>query len=590
MKRVLLVPSVAKGNGSGHLVRCLSLARKLGRLGIDAALYVGSGDDRAAWKGAEISLAYPDETRDVRLLAAVEGDWDLVILDRRASTRDELRAWRRVAPTLAVDEGGVGRDEASYLVDILPRPGRPGRDDPNKTEPGFLELPVRRREPPKRIERVLVTFGGEDRLALARAVARGLVARKLCKASNLTIVSGPLSAGGADEAPELAGATALASVQDLKEHLASFDLVITQFGLTALEAAWAGCAVALVSPTRYHRALAKAAGFLDAGLRRLSVPTLRRALEDPEALATRSSRAAPSRREDLAAFVAALPLPGKRACPACASTARRTLARFETKSYFRCSDCGMTYLERFADRSEAYAESYFFDEYRKQYGKTYLEDFPNLARLAKSRLGALRRVVGTPDGKTVLDVGCAYGAFLAEARKEGWKPFGIDVSREAVAHVRDVLAIPAVADAFPDTRALERLPKPVDCLTMWYVIEHFDDLEAVLAAADGLLAPGGIFAFSTPAGDGVSALRDRRAFLERSPDDHFTVWSRRATRAFLARRGYRVVLLRSTGHHPERFPFARADGRGLRGALASLCSRLFGLGDTFECYAIKEPR
>ena len=33
-------------------------------------------------------------------------------------------------------------------------------------------------------------------------------------------------------------------------------------------------------------------------------------------------------------------------------------------------------------RENPYKESYFFDEYRRQYGKSYLEDWPALTRLA----------------------------------------------------------------------------------------------------------------------------------------------------------------------------------------------------------------
>jgi hypothetical protein len=42
-----------------------------------------------------------------------------------------------------------------------------------------------------------------------------------------------------------------------------------------------------------------------------------------------------------------------------------------------------------------------------------------------------------------------------------------------------------------------------------------------------------------------------------------------------------------TGHHPERFPFVNKK-RGLANFVAGLVSRWFGLGDTFEVYAVKE--
>ena len=40
---------------------------------------------------------------------------------------------------------------------------------------------------------------------------------------------------------------------------------------------------------------------------------------------------------------------------------------------------------------------------------------------------------------------------------------------------------------------------------MWYVIEHFQDLKSVLTKVNELLKKDGIFAFSTPSAEGVSA-------------------------------------------------------------------------------------
>jgi hypothetical protein len=99
-----------------------------------------------------------------------------------------------------------------------------------------------------------------------------------------------------------------------------------------------------------------------------------------------------------------------------------------------------------------------------------------------------------------------------------------------------------------------------------------------------------VLAFSTPNGRGISARSSPTAFLAQSPPDHRSILSPRGLRRFLARRGFRLARVRVTGHHPERFPglagrWGRSTGPGRSLVLA--VSRLAGLGDTFEAYAVR---
>jgi 2-polyprenyl-3-methyl-5-hydroxy-6-metoxy-1,4-benzoquinol methylase len=604
---------VAKGNGSGHIVRCLSLARSLGQ---GAAVFVPAAKSETSWSAAELSIAYARELSGVELVSSLRADaraggpevelgWDFVVLDRRATSLEELAFWERFGPVLAIDEGGAARESAHYLIDILPsaaprflRPGdRRAGDRPNKASLGFLDLPQSRRDPPASFERVLASFGGEDPAGLSLSLARTLVAEGIVAPSDLTIVTGALRRGAAPAG--LDGVTVLGPVQDLKEHLSRYDLVFTQFGLTAFEAAWAGCGVILLNPTPYHRALSRAVGFPEIGVRQPDLAALRRLLRSPAELLSRTAALAPEETESLADFIAALAPAGPTVCPACGSAVPRAMYRDEDRSFFRCSSCGMIYLARFsAGRENPYKESYFFDEYRRQYGVTYLEDWPKLQAFAHGRLDELetlaRASLGTASGLSVLDVGCAYGPFLAAARARGHDPFGLDAAPEAADYVRRELGIPAVSGDFLDSAVASAFGGPFDLLTMWYVVEHFDDLDRALRNAAALLRPGGVLALSTPSGEGASARFGRRGFFARSPADHFTVWEPSRVRGILKAYGFRVEKIRITGHHPERLPLIRGFVRrgGLLGALGAalgiLFSRLVGLGDTFEVYALRE--
>jgi hypothetical protein len=121
---------------------------------------------------------------------------------------------------------------------------------------------------------------------------------------------------------------------------------------------------------------------------------------------------------------------------------------------------------------------------------------------------------------------------------------------------------------------------------MWYVIEHFADVERILTKINSFIHLGGIFAFSTPNGSGISGRSDFQSFLSKSPYDHFTLWDPRIAETVLKRFGFRIREVKVTGHHPERFPFFGAT-HGWRHSLLRRVSETAKLGDTFECYAVK---
>jgi len=54
-----------------------------------------------------------------------------------------------------------------------------------------------------------------------------------------------------------------------------------------------------------------------------------------------------------------------------------------------------------------------------------------------------------------------------------------------------------------------------DALTMWFVIEHFEDLHAVLLKVSESVKKGGVFAFSTPSASGLSARFAKKSFLKK---------------------------------------------------------------------------
>jgi 2-polyprenyl-3-methyl-5-hydroxy-6-metoxy-1,4-benzoquinol methylase len=567
--------------------------------------------------------------------AAAEMPWELIVLDRFRTPPEEYAFWSSLGPLLGIDEGGNLREDFDFLLDLLP--GQPGLSPSNLTAPSLLPLPSKRRsgpdpdtspEPaPSGRLRVLVSFGAEDKARL-----------------------GPLAAGALKALGEEADVTLLDPpagkyMAELREHLAEYDLLITHFGLTAFEAVYAGLAVLLISPGDYHERLAQAAGFFSAGAGQPGISFIPRLLifrgalnrDFVQGLRQRCAGIAKrygldkAPRLSLGAFVGELRPRGNfrrdRPCPACgaawnreyrpawdetpeespAGSVYQALARFPDRTYRRCPRCGIVYMNRLNEPPIEYAREYFFEFYKKQYGKTYLEDFPNLVAMGQRRLKLISSLLVQGEGEgqaRLLDVGCAYGPFLKAASQAGFNPVGIEAAREAAAYVARELKFPVIQGLFP----LEALPEGTDgssppsfpgelqsesfsVLTFWYVIEHFREPRLALKEARRLLKPGGVLAFATPSFRGISGLKSCRVFLKNSPADHWTVWSPRICRPLLKRAGFSLKKIVVIGHHPERFPLGGVLFKKRKGLLYGfflLLSRFFRLGDSFEVYAVKD--
>ena len=281
-------------------------------------------------------------------------------------------------------------------------------------------------------------------------------------------------------------------------------------------------------------------------------------------------------------------------CPVCHksnSLPDKIISRNPTRTYRRCSNCGIVYMSFSTEADKVYQKAYFFEDYKKQYGKTYQEDFETIKKQCLKRVAVMNNLQAEDSARNVLDIGCAYGPFLSAASDSGLNPFGTDISEDAVSYIKKHLHFPASCSAFPDIDTVSEFGiSQFDAVTMWYVIEHFKDLDSVLNKVSSILKKGGIFAFSTPSGEGMSAKSDSDNFYQISPTDHFSIWEPSRAWKILQKYGFTVEKVISTGHHPERFPSIKKSNSqpgSLKWRYIDRISRLKNLGDTMEIYCRK---
>jgi 2-polyprenyl-3-methyl-5-hydroxy-6-metoxy-1,4-benzoquinol methylase len=590
---ILFVPATGKGYGVGHVIRSFRAVDAIGNRG---SILLSEETYRSVRKIEKVApeLVMSFDQLDRIIDSNIEEGF--IVLDQRRTSRSLLNMFPDGIPIVGIDEGGEDRKRFEYLIDILPMVAKvvPA----NYASIDLLGLVSVEKKAAVSPRRVLVAFGGEDPAGLSLPVARTVFSevQKLYQDDSsretlerepgspfIVVQMGP-KAAAVDEAE---GIEVRREPVRLKDEIHEYDLVCTSFGITAYEAAAAGVPVIIVSPTRYHDRLAKKAGFVRAGVGRVYGAQLRRALGDLDGVHRATLQAAPRQTISLGDFVSLLRFSGVNVCPVCRRPKNPSKARFHDRSFFECSECGLVYQITAKARPASYGTEYFFEEYAGQYGRTYLEDFEHIKAVSKQRLSNLIRLAAVDRVTSLLDVGCAFGPFLSVCEESRIPCFGIDVSEKAVGYVNDTLGLEAQCIPFEDFDS----PDTFDALTMWFVLEHFGTVRGVLRKVNRLLKPGGIFAFSTPNFRGISGFSDPTRFLSESPSDHWTVWSPKVARLVMRRFGFRVVDMVSTGHHPERWPLIGKNGlitHGTGSDLMRWLSTVARLGDTFECYAVKE--
>jgi SAM-dependent methyltransferase len=157
----------------------------------------------------------------------------------------------------------------------------------------------------------------------------------------------------------------------------------------------------------------------------------------------------------------------------------------------RCPACGVGR----AVTAEFQPERFYTDAYFSGGTEGAYVDYAGseavLRREFKTQVAFLRRFVS---GGTLLEIGCAYGFFLQEA-KPYFAVHGVEMAEGAVAHCHRT-GLSTVRQGALSAELLDSIG-PLDAIVLLDVIEHIDDVPGTLALAVERLRPGGVVLLTT---------------------------------------------------------------------------------------------
>lgn len=168
-------------------------------------------------------------------------------------------------------------------------------------------------------------------------------------------------------------------------------------------------------------------------------------------------------------------------------------------------------------------------EFEREYYEAHYRDYArqNPPRKLGFYRGLAERAAAGIATPRLLDVGCAFGAFLS-ALDPKWQRFGADVSRFATD--RAALEVPGAVFA---QATFDTIPFPgtFDVITSFDVIEHVPSLALVASSIRSRLSAGGHLIFVVPVYDGVTGpiirLLDKdETHVHKNSRDFWLEWTR----------------------------------------------------------------
>lgn len=186
-----------------------------------------------------------------------------------------------------------------------------------------------------------------------------------------------------------------------------------------------------------------------------------------------------------------------------------------------------------SDREAGYANYYHIGEMNMRAMWPVFKDYVSLSN---------------PAGCSILDVGCASGAFLNEAKQDGCITMGIELSEDAVRRAVDHYKLNVLhGDIFSNALSGERF----DILTMWHVLEHTLEPIPVLLRAQELLKPSGRLFIELPHWNSLGRIIKGNRWKQLLPPAHLNYFTTKSMREALMRMGYEV--LRCSTHYAAGF-------------------------------------
>ena len=201
----------------------------------------------------------------------------------------------------------------------------------------------------------------------------------------------------------------------------------------------------------------------------------------------------------------------------------------------QCKNCEFVFIPPY------YRKTINYRTYKDEVVFKAIKEGNDWLKIQRHRLRYRKLKKYVPKGK-LFDLGVGWGHFLYTGKLLGYEVDGIEIAEFPYKYAREYLHLPVENIDF-----FEYNPKTdyYDMITMWDVLEHIDNCDAVIEKCHTMLKNGGYVVIHVPQIDSYVAKKLKENWQAMGPD-HVNYFSRKTITRFLEKNGFALVKIESS--------------------------------------------
>jgi len=227
----------------------------------------------------------------------------------------------------------------------------------------------------------------------------------------------------------------------------------------------------------------------------------------------------------------------KRECPVCNEIRIKITYHIHKYEYMKCQNCGTLFIQNNINNFNQYNHKYFSGKDDNNFSgyPDYIAQSAALKRNFKKYLIEMKNSFSF-EKKNLLDIGCAHGFFLDEARRKGFDVFGYDISVDAIKWMNKNLGINGISGKSPAI-----ISGKYDVIMLSEVFEHISEPNTFLGNVKNKLKKNGYIIIVTGNCDSFLAKLLRSKWWYLNPPDHCIIYSRKSLKMILENNQFQII-------------------------------------------------